>query len=32
VGQAMIAGADQAPYQVRLLGALSAMPTRGKGV
>jgi NAD(P)-dependent dehydrogenase (short-subunit alcohol dehydrogenase family) len=31
VGQAMIAGADQAPYQVRLLGALSAMPPRGRG-
>jgi len=27
VGGAMIAGADQAPYQVRLVGALGAMPS-----
>jgi hypothetical protein len=26
IGQAMIAGADAAPFQVRLLGALGAMP------
>lgn len=32
VGQGMIQGADQAPYQMRLLGALAAMPPGGKGV
>ncbi len=31
VGQGMIAGADGAPYQVRLLGALGAMPAKGRG-